>query len=184
VSLGEVVTDVEAARAEPRPPADHPHADPCADCGRCLRHCPTKAITAPYVVDQSRCISHLTQMGGAIPVELRPLLGARVYGCDVCQEVCPLNAGVRASTPEFAESRFPGAFPELIPLIELTAPEFAKSVRDSSIGWIRRKRIRRNAAVAAGNLKCEAAIPALKTMIGGGDPLLAEHAKWALERIR
>jgi epoxyqueuosine reductase len=177
VALGEIVTDLDL------PPAKPLAIDRCTDCGLCMRHCPTRAITAPYVVDRARCLSHLTQAPGAIPIELRPKLGNRVHGCDICQEVCPRNAGVKPVTPEFAESRFPGAHPELIPLIELTSDEFRRRVRDSSIGWIRRARIRRNAAVAAGNLRCKQAVPALEKMLQDPDPVLRSHAAWALGRL-
>jgi len=114
---------------------------------------------------------------------MRSKLGARIYGCDVCQEVCPQNSGAKPTTPEFAEERFPGAHPELIPLIELSSEDFRARVQNSSIGWIRRTRIRRNAAIAAGNLKCEAAVPALRAMLEEDDLVLREHARWALETI-
>jgi epoxyqueuosine reductase len=177
VSLGEIVTDLEL------PPAKPLDIDRCRDCGRCMRHCPTGAIAAPYVADRRRCLSQLTQSRGAIPQELRPKLGNRIYGCDTCQEVCPQNSGIEPVTPEFSEPRFPGAHPELIPLIELTPAGFAERVRDSSIGWIGRNRIRRNAAVAAGNLRRTEAIPALTEMLADADPVLREHAAWAIDRI-
>jgi epoxyqueuosine reductase len=147
VSLGEIVTDLELPASTPL------DIDRCPDCGLCMRHCPTGAITAPYVVDRGKCLSQLTQSRGAIPRELRPKLGNRIYGCDTCQEVCPQNAGIEPTTPEFAERLFPGTYPELIPLIELTPAGFAERVRTSSIGWIGRRRIRRNAALAAENLR-------------------------------
>ena len=176
-ALGEIVTDLDLRLAKPL------SIDRCTDCGRCMRHCPARAITAPYTVDRTRCLSHLTQARGEIPIELRLKLGNRVYGCDTCQEVCPQNAGVRPVTPEFAESRFPGACPEIISLIKLSSQEFKQRVRDSSIGWIGRTRIRRNAAVAAGNLRCREAIPALEKMLEDPDSVLREHAAWALETV-
>ncbi len=176
-SLGEIVTDVEMPESMPL------EIDRCKDCGRCMRMCPTRAITAPYVVNPTRCISQLTQMSGTVPVELREAIGNRVYGCDVCQEVCPQNMGVKPVTPGFAEDRFPGAFPELIPLITLSAGDYRSYVKESSIGWIRRTRIRRNAAIAAGNLRARAAVPALEAMAKDPDAMLSECAEWALERI-
>ena len=177
VALGEMVTGLELPASEPLV-TDH-----CRDCGRCIRHCPTGAITEPHIVDRTRCLSHLTQSPGVIPRDLRPRLASRIYGCDTCQEVCPRNVGIRPRTPEFAEARFPGAYPELIPLIELSAEDYRRNVRESSIGWIRRTRIRRNAAVAAGNLRCADAVPALKAMLNDPNPILREHAAWAIDRI-
>lgn len=176
-SLGEIVTDFALPGSKPLT------IDRCWDCGRCMRMCPIRAITEPYVVDRSRCISQLTQVAGTIPVEMREAVGNRVYGCDICQEVCPQNMGVKPITHEFAGDRFPGASPDLIPLIGLTASDYRRYVKGSSIGWIRRTRIRRNAAVAAGNMRAKAAIPALEAMTKDPDPVLRECAEWALERI-
>ena len=177
VALGEIVTDLELPAAVPL------DIDRCGDCDRCTRHCPTGAITAPYVVDSRRCLSRLTQSRGAIPREFRSQLGSRIYGCDTCQEVCPQNGDLKSRTPEFAERLFPGACPELIGLIELSPAGFRERVKGSSVGWIGRSRIRRNAAVAAGNLRCAEAIPALTEMLADADHVLREHAAWAIEQI-
>ena len=147
VALGEVVTDLDL------PAASVVEADRCGDCRDCIEACPTGAITAPYIVDRSRCLSHITQAGGVISDGMKAKLGDRIYGCDTCQEVCPQNGEVVPTTPEFAEDVFPGANPELMPLIELSKAEFDDRVRHSSIGWIGRNRIRRNAAIALGNVK-------------------------------
>lgn len=176
-SLGEVVTDLKL------PPGEPLDIGRCRDCGRCIRHCPTKAIVEPYVVDSSRCLSQLTQMPGAISEDMRRLMGNRIYGCDVCQEVCPQNVGVRPVAPEFADERFPGAHPEVVPLIGLAPEEFREYVKNSSIGWIRRTRIRRNAAIAAGNLRSREAVTALRDMLDDPDPVLRECAEWALREI-
>ena len=150
VALGEIVTDLDL------PAASAVEADRCGDCRKCIEACPTGAIIAPYVVDCSRCLSQISQAGGVISDNMKEKLGNRIYGCDTCQEVCPQNAEVVPVTPEFAEDVFPGARPELIPLVELDKDEFQVRVRHSSIGWIGRNRIRRNAAIAFGNLKRQA----------------------------
>lgn len=178
VALGEIVTDLPIeGDVEPS------QMDRCGDCTRCIDACPTKAITAPCEIDCGRCLSALTQASGAIRPDLRPAMGNRIYGCDVCQEVCPQNAGILPIMAEFANEQFPGAHPEILPLISLTPPEFNAAVKNSSIGWIRRTRIRRNAAIAAGNLGCEEAIPALTEMLSDENPMLRETAEWALAMI-
>lgn len=151
VALGEIVTDLAL------PTASAIEIDRCGKCRKCIDACPTGAITASYLVDRSRCLSRITQAGGAISDDIKEKLEDRIYGCDTCQEVCPQNSDTIPIMPEFALDIFPGARPELIPLIELGKDEFQKRVRDSSIGWIGRNRIRRNAAIALGNVcrRCE-----------------------------
>lgn len=179
VALGEIVTDVPILDAAEVPQSE----DRCGDCSRCIDACPTQAITAPYQIDCGRCISALTQASGSIQHDLRPAMGNRIYGCDVCQEVCPQNAGILPATQEFASHCFPGAHPEIVPLISMTPQDYNATVQKSSIGWIRRTRIRRNAAIAAGNLKREDAIPALTEMLSDDDPVLREAAEWAIKEI-
>lgn len=181
VALGEIVTDVPM-QSGVEPP--HSTASLCGDCTLCIDACPTKAILAPGMIDRARCVSALTQQSESIQIDLRPPFGRRVYGCDFCQEVCPHNAGIEPVTPEFAQHVFPGAHPELIPLINLSAAEYRDKVAPSSIGWIRRVRIRRNAAIAAGNLAYEDAIPALEEMLRDENPILREAAQWAIKEIR
>jgi len=177
-ALGEIVTDAEL-ESESRTIERQ-----CGDCTRCMDACPTGAITSPGVIDRARCVAALTQQSEAVQMERRAAFGPRVYGCDLCQEVCPCNAAIEPVTPEFAQVVFPGADPELIPLINLTAAEFRTNVAHSSIGWIRRTRIRRNAAIAAGNLGCADAVPALKEMLADENPMLRETAEWAIKEIR
>ena len=178
-ALGEIVTDLVLPSIE----TGAAGFDTCAGCDKCRRACPTNAIIGPSVVDASRCVSRLTQMSGVVPRELTRTIGDRVYGCDVCQEVCPLNEGIEPISPEFATEVFPGASPELIPLLLLSPTEFDARVKYSSIGWIRRTRIRRNAAIAAGNLRCREAVAPLIAMLGDADPVLRVHAAWSLEEI-
>jgi epoxyqueuosine reductase len=177
VVLGEIITNL------PMQSGVEPPQSKCGDCARCIDACPTGAITAAGEVDCARCISALTQASGAVDPELRRAMGNRIYGCDICQQVCPQNEGVVPVTPEFANDLFPGACPGLIPLIRLDAADFKETVAPSSIGWIRRTRIRRNAAIAAGNLKCEAAIPALTEMLSDDNPVLRNAAEWAIKEI-
>lgn len=181
VALGEIVTDAplryDFLRRHTR------EFDICGTCTRCIDACPTNAIVAPGVIDRSKCLSALTQQSTSIPIELRGALNNRIYGCDICQDACPKNSTIRPTNKEFAQSAFPGQYPSLIPLIALSRAEYAEAVANSSIGWIRRTRIRRNAAIAAGNLACKDAIGALKQMLSEQNTMLRETAKWAIEEI-
>lgn len=179
-ALGEIVTDAPVEiTAEPTRLSQ----SRCGDCTLCIDACPTGAITSPGVIDRTKCISALTQQPGSIHIEHRRAFGARIYGCDVCQEVCPHNAGIEAVTPEFAQDVFPGAHPELIPLLNLSTTEFTRAVLNSSIGWIGRARLRRNAAIAAANLGCGEAIPVLEVMCSDENAMLCDTARWAIKEI-
>lgn len=177
VALGEIVTDLPL-RCDAEPEQSR-----CGDCTLCLEACPAGAISGPGVVDSNRCISALTQASGSIDAALRELMGINIYGCDICQQVCPYNAGLEPVTPEFAQSVFPGKSPALLPLITLTAAKYKAETASSSIGWLRRTRIRRNAAIAAGNLRSKAAIEALKDMCEDENMALQETARWAINKI-
>jgi epoxyqueuosine reductase len=177
VALGEIVTSV------PLPPSQTQHASRCGDCALCLDACPTGALIGPGKLDRSKCLSRITQSGEAIPRELRSTLGARLYGCDVCQEVCPHNAGLVPLNSEFAEGRFPGAQPDLLPLLNVTGEDFVRRIKPSSIGWVGRTRLRRNAAVAAGNIASADAVPELCRMLNDPNHALRPGAAWALGRI-
>lgn len=176
-ALGEIVTDIRLPVSKPI------LEDKCGECQKCITACPAKAITASYIIDTNKCLSSLTQMSGVIPADMRNRMGNRIYGCDICQEVCPQNASISPISPNFAQKCFPGTHPELLPLINLSAKEYKTHIAQSSIGWIRRTRIRRNTAIAAGNLKCKEAVPALKTMLSDENSVLRIHAAWALGEI-
>ncbi|HEX7078240.1 MAG TPA: tRNA epoxyqueuosine(34) reductase QueG [Candidatus Eisenbacteria bacterium] len=177
--LGEIVTAIEVA-------ADPPASNHCGTCARCLPACPTGAIVAPYTLDARRCISYLTiEHEGPIPLELRPLIGARVFGCDDCQEACPWNRfAVPTAHPDFAE-RPEQQTPELIPLLALDDAAFRARFEGTAIRRAGRNRFVRNVAVALGNLGDPRAVPALtRASVEDPDPDVREHAAWALARIR
>ena len=177
VFLGELLTDL---LLEPDPPMD----GSCGQCHICLDQCPTRAIVAPFVVDARRCISYLTiELRGWIPRDLRPLMGTWVYGCDVCQDVCPHNTLVRTGQhAEFAPRR-DVAFPDLIELLHLDERTYQDRFRHSAIKRAKRQGLRRNAAVALGNLGDLRAVPALIRALDDEDPIIRGHAAWALGRI-
>lgn len=157
----------------------------CGRCHRCLDACPTAAFPAPYVLDARRCISYLTiELKGWIPAELRPLMGNWVYGCDVCQDVCPFN---RLATPTaeaaFQPASWDTAAPPLLDLLALDDDGFARRFAGSPVRRIGRARLVRNACVAAGNWGSAATVPALVPLLGDAAPIVRGHAAWALRRI-
>jgi len=175
--LGKLYTDL------PLPP-DAPAADHCGTCRACLDVCPTQAIVAPYQLDARRCISYLTiELKGPIPVEMRPLMGNRIFGCDDCQLVCPWNRFARfTSEPDFAPRHNLDA-PELIELFGWSEEEFLKRTEGSAIrragyeGWLR------NIAVALGNAPASrGTIAALNARKDHPSALVREHVAWVLAR--
>ncbi len=156
----------------------------CGTCQRCIDICPTGAITAPYQLDARRCISYLTiELKGAIPLELRPLIGNRVYGCDDCQLVCPWNGFARLSTEEDFQVRNGLDRSELIDLFAWTAEEFDQRMQGSPIRRIGYERWLRNLAVGLGNAPSSPEIiQSLKKRMDHPSLLVREHVSWALER--
>ena len=173
VFLGALLTDLEL---EP----DEPLKKDCGSCVLCIAGCPTGAIVAPYVIDAPRCISYLTiECRGPIPRHLRSLVGDWVFGCDVCQEVCPVNREVPGpAMPELKRTGFSAL--ELIPLLTMTQEEFSTTFRNTPIKRARRVGMQRNACVALGNMGDEQAVPALGRVLRDGEPLVRGHAAWAL----
>lgn len=195
VFLAEIVTNLPLA-------PDEPIKTTCGSCEICLHACPTNALPNPYELNMPRCISFLTiELRGSIPLELRPLMGNLIFGCDICQEVCPVNKlaetrlGLRASPgrivqpvlfrprQEFRPRSAIGSSPELIPLLALTEEEFRERFRHSPIKRAKRRGLLRNVCVALGNSGDPQAVPALITALHDSEPLVRGHAAWALGRI-
>ena len=177
--LGELMLDLDL---EP----DQPLNKDCGRCRICLDHCPTGAIVAPRTIDTPRCLSFQTiENRGTIPRELRPQLGDWVYGCDVCQEVCPYTrAAVPAPDPAFLPARIANAYPALPWLLAMTEDEFRRVYTGTPVTRAKRRGLARNAAVALGNIGTSDHIPALVTAARGHDePLVRGHAAWALGRL-
>jgi epoxyqueuosine reductase len=189
VFLSEVVTNLEL---EP----DESLKTNCGTCEACLCACPTGAFIAPGVLDSRRCISYLTiEHRGSIPLELRPLIGNLIFGCDICQEVCPVNH--RAEERLRRDGRWPegrgrlefqpraavGTSPALIPLLQLDEEGFRRLFAHSPIRRAKRRGLLRNVCVALGNIGDPVAIPALRDALRDPEPLVRGHAAWALGRI-
>jgi epoxyqueuosine reductase len=177
--LGEILTDLPL-------PEDEPASAHCGTCTACIPACPTQAIVAPYRLDARRCISYLTiEHHGAIPVELRPAIGNRIYGCDDCQLVCPWNKFARAAAhPDFAVRHGLDAA-RLTELFAWTEAQFDERMRGSAIHRIGYEKWSRNIAVALGNAPTsEAVVAALQRRHGEASPLVRGHIEWALARHR
>lgn len=174
--LGVILTSLELA-------PDLPAPDRCGSCTRCLDACPTQAFVAPHELDATRCISYLTiEKRGAIPEELRPGMGNHVFGCDICQDVCPWNRKAPAS-PAAEFQPHPERFnPALAWLANLSEDEFRAAFRGSPIRRAKRSGLRRNAVVAMGNSGERGLVPLLQQLAHDPDPIVAEHAEWALRR--
>jgi len=192
VFLAEIVTNLPLA-------ADTPTRANCGSCEICLHACPTQAFPAPYVLDNTRCISYLTiELRGSIPIELRPSMGNLIFGCDICQQVCPVNKvvekrlGFRKEAgeagqllqvrrrEEFRPRAGIGSNPELIPLLSLTEEQFRERFRSSPIRRTKRRGLLRNVCVALGNSGDPLAVPALVNALSDYEPLVRGHAAWAL----
>jgi epoxyqueuosine reductase len=175
--LGEILTDLPL-------PIDAPTGDHCGTCARCIDICPTQAITAPYQLDARRCISYLTiEHHGSIPIELRPLIGNRVYGCDDCQLVCPWNKFARtAELPDFdVRNELDSA--TLIELFSWDEAQFNERHAGSAIRRIGHERWLRNIAVALGNASTTPeVIGALRARADHPSELVREHVAWGLTR--
>jgi epoxyqueuosine reductase len=182
--LAEILTTLEL-------PPDAPGRDRCGTCERCIKACPTGAITAPHKLDARRCISYLTiELKGAIPLELRPLMGDRIFGCDDCLDACPWNRFAEASRETAFAARSPSRTGTstigfaLRDYLRLNDAEFRNLFRDSPIKRIKRRGFLRNVCVALGNVGTADDLPSLQRAATDAEPLIVEHACWAIERIR
>ena len=178
VFLSQVITDIELA-------PDLPLNKTCGSCVICIEQCPTGAIVAPYVIDNTKCISFLTiELRDSIPRDLRHLMGDWIFGCDICQDVCPVNRkAVISLDPKFTKLHEFSAM-DLIPLLDLSQLEFNKIFKDSAIKRAKLSGFQRNVCVALGNIGDPVAVPALRKVIQTDYPdLVRSHAAWALGRI-
>ncbi len=173
--LGAIVTTLDL-------PADESVPDRCGSCTACIQACPTGAITAPYQLDASRCIAYLTiEHDGPIPEAFRAAVGDRLFGCDECLDVCPWNKWARHTR----ETRFhPRAVPHPRELLAWDETTFAEAFRGSPLRRLKLARLQRNACVVLGNTGGPEDLPALEDAARRPDPLVAEHARWAIAQIR
>ncbi len=181
VLLAEIVTSAEL---EP----DQPLKKTCGSCDACMRVCPTGALIQPGVLDNRRCISFWTiEHRGIIPVGMRPLIGDWIFGCDLCQEICPVNVSPRAAEPDARALEAFGptidARPRLEELLALDEDGFRARFRNSAVWRTRRSGLLRNVCIALGNIADRASVPALATALDDVEALVRGHAAWALGRL-
>ena len=163
---------------------DRPIRDRCGKCDLCLKACPTGAFVGPYVLDARRCISYLTiELKGFVPLYLRPLIGNHIFGCDICQEICPYNVKARPTMERAYAPREGLHAPDLIPLLSLDEEEFRRRFRGSPILRAKRKGLLRNVAVALGNARSHEALPALIRALDDEETLVRGHVAWALGQM-
>jgi epoxyqueuosine reductase len=175
--LGELLLDLELE------PTAATTTSGCGSCTRCITACPTSAFVGPYVLDARRCISYLTiELKGSVPRDLRPLIGQHVFGCDICQDVCPWNHSrhAPAADPELGQ-REALREPELESLLFLTSSGYRRLVAGTALSRVSRARLARNAAIALGNSRSPAAeAPLARAVSTHGSELVRAHAAWAL----
>jgi epoxyqueuosine reductase len=175
--LSEIITTLEL---EP----DAPERNHCGSCTRCLAACPTGAITAPFQLDARRCISYLTiELKGPIPLPLRRAIGHRIYGCDDCLAACPWNRFAREGRLMREHARPELAAPDLLELLALDDHAFRLRFAGTPILRAKRRGLLRNVCVALGNIGDRACLPALEKATRDPEPLIAEHARWAMDEI-
>ena len=175
--LGEIVSELDL-------PGDQSRADICGSCTACLDACPTGALRAPYTLDATRCISYLTiELKGPIAEEQRPGVGRHVFGCDICQDVCPWNRKRRRHGGAAFEPREGALAPDLAGLAALDVEGFRRRFRASPLQRAKRRGLLRNVAVALANTRNRSHVPALEPLADDPDPVVREHARWALRRL-
>jgi epoxyqueuosine reductase len=179
VLLAEIVTSAPLE-------TDAPLKKTCGGCDACLRVCPTGALVAPGVLDNRRCISFWTiEHRGVIPLDIRPLIGDWIFGCDLCQEICPVNTRPAAPDPTARAAFGPAieARPRLEELLTLDDAAFRGRFRESALWRTRRAGLLRNVCIALGNVADRGSVPALTGALNDAEPLVRGHAAWALGRL-
>jgi epoxyqueuosine reductase len=175
--IAEIITTLEL-------PPDEPEKNRCGNCTRCIKACPTQAITGPFQLDARRCISYLTiELKGSIPEEFRAAIGNRIYGCDICLEVCPWNRFAKEGAIMREHERANLDQPALLELLSLDEPAFKQRFAGTPLLRTKRRGVLRNVCVALGNVGDEKALAALEKATMDHEALIAEHARWAIEQI-
>jgi epoxyqueuosine reductase len=194
--LAEILVDIELEYDEPAvdggascrlgPPGEAKRLGTCGHCTRCLDICPTHAFPAPYILDSNLCISYLTiELKGSIPLKLRPHMGNWIFGCDECQEICPwVRRYSRPTSENFLRYDPDSIAPKLVDLMALDDEAFQSRFKGTPLKRTKRRGLLRNVAVALGNWGSPEALPVLERALQDPEPLIREHAAWAIEQIQ
>jgi epoxyqueuosine reductase len=175
--LGCILTDLEL-------PPDSPPPDRCGSCTRCLDACPTKAFVAPYVLDSRKCISYTTiELRGEIPSQDRAGIGHHLFGCDICQDVCPWNRRAPVSQEAAFQPRPELLWPELETLLALTQDDWTRAIRATPLKRAKVRGLLRNLMVVAGNSGLHRLIPHLQRFLSHDDQNVRSHAQWAIRKL-
>lgn len=177
IVLGEILTDVEL---EP----DNPAIGNCGDCQKCIEACPTNAIIRPYILDRRRCIQALTNWYGVIPDDIAQVWGNRLYGCTICQDVCPLNENVKSQKPRTALGYVGSSLP-VLDILQTDEAEYRTRYANNQItsSWINFPAIQRNALIVLGHIRDTTTLPFLKEFATHDDTTLAQTAEWAIRQF-
>lgn len=177
IVLGEIITDIEI---EP----DSNIATDCDDCKKCIDACPTGAIIRPYVIDRRRCIQALTNWYDIIPADIAQVWENRLYGCTICQDVCPVNKDVKPQDPR-TELGYVGSSLPLLEILKMEEAEYRTRYANNQItaSWINFPAIKRNAIIALGHIKDKTTLPLLKKLVKEGDEIIAKTAEWAIKNF-
>ncbi len=175
--LAEVITTLDLT-------PDAPEKNRCGSCTRCITACPTQAITAPFELDARKCISYLTiELKGSIPEEFRKAIGNRIYGCDDCLAVCPWNKFAQEGRLMKDHAKDDLDQPDLLELLALDDADFKQRFAGTPLLRTKRRGLLRNVCVALGNVADHSALPALTRLLNDAEPLIREHAAWAIQQI-
>lgn len=180
VFLGAMLVDLHIDGTAAKPAA---MGAECGRCDKCLIACPTGAILAPGVIDATRCLSYITQMKGIIPIEFRKKMGRRIWGCDICQWVCPENEGVERSTVEAFRGTGELAYPQLVDILHLSNRQFTRRYGHTAVAWRGLRTLQRNALIVLGNVGSPVAIPEIAPFLQHARVELRASAAWALGSI-
>ena len=177
IFVGEIITNLELDYDSPAP-------DRCGTCTRCIDACPTGALLEPYVLDSRLCISYLTiEYRGMIPLEHRDKTGNNIFGCDICQDVCPWNRRAKVTDESLFKPRDGLYNPDLASLSQITEEDFRRVFKGNPIKRAKRNGLLRNIVVAMGNSGLKEFIPYLKELLKDKDPLIRAHSAWALSKL-
>ena len=177
IVLGEIVTDQEIAPDTPT------HSD-CGTCTACIEACPTQAVIEPYVIDRRLCIQALTNWYGVLEHDIASAWGNRLYGCTLCQEVCPANTSVPVLPPR-TDIGYVGPSISLLEILRSNEAQYRTKYSNNQMtaNWINFKAIQRNAIIALGNIRDRATLPVLQKLTQDGDTVIAQSAKWAIDNF-